>query len=214
MGRGSSGAPRVNNASAGGGSSGGGGGGSVEATDAALRGRSGLISEKRMTNDEKQSLHWYQSAGHDRINAELRGSAKIRDQYTFDRTVGNIDGIMKRSKLNRDVTVYRGVLRETDHAQAEIARMKPGAIIRDRGYVSTTINPAVAKRFGSDDVHIRIRVPKGTHAIYMPKARPLSMVSRGKHNEYELLLARNLNYRVVSRRKHGNQIRITLEVVP
>lgn len=186
---------------------------STEDTDAALR-SAGLVADKRMSDEERTSLQWYQGVGHDRINAELRGSARVRDQYTLDRTTENLDSIMDRSKLNREVTVYRGMYPETPQAEAEVARFQPGATVRDLGYVSTTASTDVAQRFGSDAVNISIRVPKGTPAIYMPTAAPLRMTSQGKQNEYELLLGRNLEYRVVSRTERDDGVDIELEVIP
>lgn len=186
---------------------------SLEDTDAKLR-DAGLVTDTQMTDDERTSLQWYQGVGHDRINAELRGSTKIRDQYTLDRTTENLDSIMDRSKLDQEVTVYRGMYPETPQAEAEVARFQPGATVRDLGYVSTTASTDVAQRFGSDAVNISIRVPKDTPAIYMPTAAPLRMTSQGKQNEYELLLGRNLEYRVVSRTERDGGVDIELEVIP
>jgi hypothetical protein len=192
-----------------------GGGSSSDATakaDRSLR-KAGLITHKQMTTEEERSLHSYQSSGHDRINAELRGSRAIRDQHTHDTVTGNIDRVMARSKLKHDVTVHRGIYLDTPHAEAELAKWKPGETIRDPGYVSTTASHDVAKRFGANQVHVTIRAPKGTPAIYMPTARPLSMTSRGSHNEHEVLLGRNLNYRVVSRKDTPGHTAIEVEVV-
>ena len=159
-------------------------------------------------------MQWYQCVGHDRGNAELRGHAKVRDQHTLDTTTGNLDQIMDRSKLKHDVTVHRGMYTETPGAEAQLASWKPGKTIKDPGYVSTTVNPDVAKRFGGDQVEVRIHAPAGTPAIYMPTAHPLRGTSHGSHNEHEVLLGRNLNYRVVSKDRVGGKTTVELEVVP
>lgn len=185
-------------------------------TDASMR-QQGLITDKQMTQDERTSLQWYNANGHDRINAELRGTAPVRDQATLDRTTRNLDSIMARSRLRTEAEVHRGTLLETPEAQQMAARWQPGATFRDNGYVSTTVSRRVAEDFGADvepapgvqTVAMRIRVPPGTSAIYMPTARPLS-----RADEQELLLNRGLNYRVLSRTESGGRITLDLEVVP
>jgi hypothetical protein len=189
-----------------------------ENTDDATLRSAGLVTDKKLKPAQATSLQWYQGVGHDRINAELRGSERIRDQYTLDNTTRILDSIMQRSRLQQPVTVQRGMLLETSEAQAQIARWQPGTTFRDPGYVSTTVSPDVARRFGAgvtpgDDsvqtVDVRIRVPAGTPAIYMPTAQPLRAVA-----EQELLLGRNLTYRVVERTEQDGKITVVLEVVP
>jgi hypothetical protein len=193
----------------------------AEDADAALRDE-GLITQDDLTQEERTSLQWYQGNGHDRINAELRGSAPVRDEWTLDRTTTNIDSIMERSRLKHGIETYRGMLLETPEAQAEIARWQLDTIFKDKAYLSTTVSRDVAGRFGAggdpfpgvQTVDVRIRAPAGTPGVYMPTAQPDRMVSRGANNEFELLLGRDLSYRVINRTEQGGRIVIELEIVP
>jgi hypothetical protein len=188
-----------------------------QAADAAMR-RQGLVKDSDMSQKEKQTLQWYQSVGHDRINTELRGVNPVRDQWALDNATGNLDTLMQRSRLKSNVEVHRGMLLDTPASQAVLDRWQPGATFSDPAYLSTTFDPAVARGFGAGvspapgvrSVDVRIRVPAGTPGIYMPSARPLS----GVKNEYELLLGRNLNYRVVSRTDEGGRTSIEIEILP
>ena len=51
----------------------------------------------------------------------------------------------------------------------------------------------------------------GTKAIYMPKANPLRAVNK---QEQEVLLDRNLRYKVTKRTETNGKIILHLEVVP
>ncbi len=174
-----------------------------------------LDHKYRLSADERTSLNWYTGAGHDKINNALRGGGGV-DQQTLDRTTGNLDRIANRSRVDVPVQVHRGVLVEDTAGRAYLASLRPGSVHTDKGYVSTTTDKGIAKRFGfggkgrdgTTAVSITIRVPKGTPAIHMSSARPHQGI-----NESEVLLGRNLRYRVVSRKNTPGHARITLEVV-
>lgn len=191
------------------------------AADAAMR-RQGLVKGSDLSKTEEHTLAWYQGTGHDRINAELRGVIPTRDPYTLDRATSNLDTVMQRSRLKSNVEVHRGMLMDTPEARAVLDRWQPGATFSDPAYVSTTFSRDVAQQFGAGvtprsdvkTVDVRVRVPAGTPAMYMPTARPNSGVSSGTANEYELLLGRGLNYRVVGRSDEGGRVTVDLEVMP
>ena len=193
------------------------GGGS--SSDAPLKGDAAsdaLKGKVRLSTDERTSVNWYSGVGHDKINNALRGNAKM-DQDTLDRTTGNIDRVMKRNRTSADVELHRGMLSEDEAGHAHLASLKPGQTYTDKGYVSTTTDKGTAKNFGyggkgqdtTTAVSMDIRVPKGTPALHMGSARPHQGI-----DESEVLLGRNLTYRVVSRKDTPGHSHLTMEVVP
>lgn len=100
------------------------------------------------------------------LSAEL---ADLRDQ---------LDSVFEddRIYLEEDVVVFRG-------AAIDTSEIKQGDVYQDKGYLSTSADPAVAVRFSSTVV--AITVPKGYPAAYLP--------ALGMSGEAELLLPRDTN---------------------
>ena len=74
------------------------------------------------------------------------------------------------------------------------AMMQPGVTFRDKGFISTTINPDLAFESydGEADWKIHINVPKGSKGIYVAEKSNYAW-------EKELLLPRNSEMRVTGK---------------
>lgn len=174
-----------------------------------------LKQDVKLSTDEQTSINWYAGAGHDKINSALRGNTTI-DEYTLDRTTSNIDRVLNRYRTSVDVELHRGMLAEDEAGRAYLEQLQPGQTYRDKGYVSTTTDKSTAGMFGYGGqgqdgtiaVSVDVRVPKGTPALHMGSARPQQGI-----DESEVLLGRDLEYRIVSREDTPGHSHITMEVV-
>lgn len=144
--------------------------------------------------------------------------------------VPSIDNVMSRSELKKAGMAYRGVRDPSAFYEALGVKttggffnrpldpdFKPQDIIglsyREPGYISTTLDREVLEEFSSGGgIKLEVRVPKGAHAVYIPKT--------GVHEyESELLLERDLTMRVVDvkvkKKADGwEDITVVTEVVP
>lgn len=176
---------------------------------------------KRLTTNQEQSLHYYQSQGHETVNRVLRGEAATeRQRNDAERTVKNIDQVMQRSRVTENVEVHRGMVVTDPAAHAALSRMQPGAVLREDGYMSTSADPEVIKRFGGGSgwdnpypgdtpVTMRVRVRAGTRAAYMPATRRHSQAN----SEKELLIDRGATYQVTDRRESNGRVEIDVDVL-
>lgn len=100
--------------------------------------------------------------------------------------VDALDRVLARGALTEDVTVLREVDPHTlGVTLSRDAATLTGRAILDRGYLSTTVDPAGAASGAAQPVLLELRVPPGTPAAYLD---PFS-THRG---ERELLLGRGL----------------------
>lgn len=107
--------------------------------------------------------------------------------------VAGMDKLMKHSVIPENVTALRGISADV-HKKLE---KKVGSIVRDKGFVSTTLYSQVlrvANEYGEYpyEAEIRIKVPKGTRGIYVDRARDYGT----GRNEFELILDRGLKFKV------------------
>lgn len=155
------------------------------------------------SDDEKDAVETYISAGYGFVNSMLRGSSKGDDDTREQ--LGHLDAVMKRSKLSRDVAAFRGVDRGRVLFGDSLDGDMTGLEWREKGFSSTTVNPDVADDFTlSDDdegdgdstpVKMRIVLPKGTAAIQ----------GSDLDSEAELIIGRDSGFRVVKDRGEDSE---------
>jgi len=168
----------------------------------------GGSSEIKQLNEEQESaVRWYGSTvGHQNINDYLRygkvtiqregtvirdppeGLLKMKKEY-IDSVVSNIDSSM--NPLKEDTQVIR-VLRGEG-----ISRHTEGAVIEDKGYMSTSTDMSFADKWKygplSENIEtgliLILNVPRGTKVLDVSK-------TSADYSESELLLQRGLSYKV------------------
>jgi hypothetical protein len=167
---------------------------------------------------EARALRAYQGTGYQDINAALRSGKRGNAEERA--VIAGVDSTMQRSRLREPAEVHRGMVVQPGTPAARILdSLRPGATFRDSGYTSTTVDKSVADNFtrsgarGASQVAVKIRVPVGARAVYMNSVLPKQgMLDFTK--EREMLLDRNTQFRVVSRRDGRNgKVEIELEVV-
>ena len=147
---------------------------------------------------ESRTLLAYQQAEYRRINAQLRVAARRPldtlpsrevDLAVDPADVQRLDSLTTRTTLPETVTVYRGFRRSTPPATA---RAWIGSTMRDDGFLSTSLSPAVAEDFAYDGAY------NGTvYQITLPAGTPAAWVDRHRsREEAEVLLPRSSRFQV------------------
>lgn len=129
-----------------------------------------------LTPEERSSYNYYTADGYKHLNKYLRGYPYgRRDREELQRHVTNLDSAIRKYTFPHDTIVYRGIRHQN---LDELV----GKTATDKGYVSTTLHPSIARLFAATSTHhhvARILIPGGTH------------VGVGNRSENELLLPRN-----------------------
>ena len=150
-----------------------------------------LIGLQDVSVDEQVALGAYQQAAFTRINGDLR-TGTLNSDSLYGGYVQQIDGAMARSSISQSVVVYRGM------PTSLVDKLSVGDSFTDAAYVSTSFHSERAAHFAMGDrVLATIRVPGGHNAIYMKKVTGING-GVNNTNEYELLLPRNTEFKVVS----------------
>ncbi len=155
----------------------------------------------KATDDEKEALTYYTGSGYVNINRLLSGTYNGADPAGFARVAEDINRLLQRSVIDRDMVVYRGTRMKYYEDGWEIGDVHSAGMM-----TSTTLSRKLATDF-NDEALLEIRVPKGTKGLYADG------LSRYKDQEAEVLLPPSTKFKVVSRKKTSNGVHIVLEVV-
>lgn len=139
---------------------------------------------------EQEAVLAYSFQGDRRVNGLLRnGEVAPEDRANVEAEVNRLDSVMSKTEVPEDTLVYRGL---TDMP----AGLAEGQDFTEKGYMSTTVSPNVAKQFaqqksengpripGKQPAIVKIKVPKGVNGIHMQQMSHYP-------TENELLLHRN-----------------------
>ena len=137
-----------------------------------------------LSSDQRKTLLAYQKTEHGDINDALREEGPLSPK--IKKQTDNMDAALDKATLTEDATVYRGLAQDTLPA----GNME-GAVLTDRGYISTSASAKVAKSFSTDEgAFVEIRLKPGDKALFMD-----SLSNRG---EFEFLLPRDTSFLVRS----------------
>lgn len=114
-----------------------------------------------------------------------------------------LDSVFSKAKLPENSVLIRA--EGKGHPLYDAAKyLNVGDKYQSKGYDSTSLNPN--HTWGSSDVKIVYRAPKGIPAVYCN-----AFGSEHFSSEYEVLLGRNLSWNVVGKAVHGSSITLTVE---
>lgn len=113
-----------------------------------------------------------------RLNTALRKKQFNEDEHPHSdltKIAKNLDGLMKRSSLHRDMMLFRAFGSDNFYSKAGDGSIKRGSVIEDLGYVSSSPARSTADMFHADampvwgkkPVYMNIKAPKGTKGIYV-----------------------------------------------
>lgn len=162
---------------------------------------SGTRRAPSVSDAEMRAVHEY---GNDaqRINDQIRrGKMSTR----VARTVRQLDGLMKRSRTDSDIEVWRGSATGTDIFEGDLDRDLTGVAWTEDAFASTSADRRVAAQFAGmfgdreSPVLMRIVAPRGTGALTLSDWEEGGF-GLGGVSQAEVLLERGLRYRVVGDR--------------
>ena len=140
---------------------------------------------KKFNPSEREAIDAYSMGAYQDINDYLNG--KYPDYKIGKEITKDIDNAILKYDLVDDVITYRGT------SKKYYSELKVGDEFSLKMYCSTSLNENIAKTFMEDKknaIMLEIRVPKGTPSLYVG--------DNGAYEfEAELLLGRNLNYKVI-----------------
>lgn len=171
-----------------------------------------------MNSNLRDALDDYQTDGFGALNSYLRHPDAWSDPDDPDVYAESV--ILRETKvpaltramrdapeLDREVVAWRGA------SGKALAGLKPGTVVRDDGFVSTTMWKSYAAgiarsginhmRDGRASTLFKIVLPKGSQALYLTD-------HGGEAYEYELLLQRGARFRVGKMATVGNQSVVVL----
>ena len=163
-----------------------------------------LFNKIRKNREIEDAINSYIGDDFVHIN-KLLANGKIEDNEKLKNISENIDKLMNKFKLDDDIVVYRGTEKKY-YINKQI-----GSDFTEKVYYSTSYNKEIAKDFanvekditGNDGILLEIRIPKNTKCVYIGENNKI-------HDEGEILLSRNLKYKVINRK---NDNYILLEVI-
>ena len=142
--------------------------------------------EKGLSQSQKNAIEDYRHDAWRELNEGLRTTGVEGLSPSQKKMVKNLDAALAKHPLPEPVTVVRSV--DLMSAGIDRSQLKPGAMIIDKGYTSTSLDPNkawVGQR-------LEIRLPAGTPAAYV------NYVGEGNTTELELLVGREVEqYRIV-----------------
>jgi hypothetical protein len=149
-----------------------------------------------LAQEERAALVRYQEVSFGDINMSLRGQASSAGNYQSD--IAQLDSAMGKAQIPHNAIVYRG-LKGTPNMQV-------GDSIMDSGFVSTTCSRNAAENYlhqRAGDTLFEVKVKRGQTGLYMDAV--------SSKEEYELLLPRGSQFRIIGQRTdtvRGNPITI------
>lgn len=163
---------------------------------------------KKLTKAERKALINYSKNNYKDDNGYLR-SGKAKNKNTPNE-VKNIISALKKGKLTKSMTVFRGVDYESFKLGLHGQKMHVGAKYLDPAFQSTSIYKNVALGFtnidkirSNENILLKINLPKKSNGAYL---FPLS-----KNNfEYEFLM--NANQKMVIKKIQNAKSKIEIQV--
>ena len=153
----------------------------------------GPTSNYKAINSQLRSTNGYQQLS-DSISIPWLQS----DRASLKSTIDDLDTVVNSSRLDRDMTLYRGV--PFDIVKHQIATLQPGDHLNDQGYMSTTMNKQHATYFAGSNNLMIIHAHRGDTAFPVPQALA-GGTSTGKPEE-EVIFPRDTVLRFDGK-KHG-----------
>ncbi|MEU7489524.1 ADP-ribosyltransferase, partial [Streptomyces sp. NPDC042319] len=143
-----------------------------------------------LSPESRQALKTYSGNEYDLINSHLRFGDKLDD--SLKRTIEEMDKVMGARPVPEDVMIVRGT--GVDHIKIDGRPLKSpaemeGGVFDDKAFTSTALGKTPPPPFDLKPVHMHLRVPKDTPALWIDHLSSFP-------GERELLLAKGSEYKV------------------
>jgi len=177
--------------------------------------QTGFISS--LSKSESSAITSYTGSGY-RVNDYLRGSVStLKDKYKKTNT--DLEKALAKSTLTKGVVTHRAASLEAlfgaEGSSIGYIKRHPeslqelkGAVIKDRGFMSTSLNKGTVEGMEGSNVMFNIKAPKGTHAAYVES---LSIYKE----ESELLFQKGSSMKVdsISWDKKSNSVIVNASII-
>lgn len=143
----------------------------------------------------------YRTSGYHGINSRLRGDPNYAERADKKRSIDMLEELLLSGvDLPYDITVHRGLGRNP----APFERNKRGDEVGNLGFLSTSIDPRIARDFTSMDSPLlaEIDIPAGTKFLPLPGS------------ERELLFAPRNTFQIEDIRQRGNERLMKARMLP
>ncbi len=154
-------------------------------------------SASTISEREIKALQGYTGTESEGINEYLRTyEGKVPEkESTFRDSIVGLDTLSKKVVTNRNILVYRGLrFRDSDSLMAFIDKLRGGSFI-DNGFISTSLDPAVATSFMSESMNViklEIEISKGSFIIDVGKIEQIKNLA--PTGEKEIILPRGSKF--------------------
>lgn len=161
--------------------------------------QAGLAQGSTMTASEQQAVKAYSGSAYTTINNTLRSGGAMSPQAQ------NLQNAVMKHTAIKDLVLTRGLSQGalTAMGVSDIGQLKPGGVITDKGFVSTTRKTATAEQFSQGGYALKVIVPKGKSVM------PMKHLSHYA-SEDEFLLPAGSQFRVIG--VTANKV-VTVELV-
>jgi hypothetical protein len=123
--------------------------------------RPSRTTEVNYTASDAIAINYYQMSGYKAVGETLRQSVSS-DRRTVDYIV-SLNKALQKAKLHSPITLFRGI--NGDYAK-ELSRLKPGAVIEEPSFSSTTPSEKGALSFAKEGgVILQVEAPAGLPAL-------------------------------------------------
>jgi ABC-type Fe2+-enterobactin transport system substrate-binding protein len=152
---------------------------------------------RSFSDQQHIELKDYAEGNYKNLNGYLHNTDSVRKDRpqlaaAYDKQIAHIDAALAKSKLSKDIVVYRGI--QSEYALTNADKLV-GRTVNADGFQSTSLNRNVAENFASQgrgSLVLEITARKGTNAINMEPFK-----TNGNSGEQEILFG------------HGKQIKVT-----
>ena len=161
----------------------------------------------QLTKAERAAVSDYTGSAFGAINSVLRNEGFNPESFpnsNITKQVNAIDSALQRGTLQEGAILYRGFSANNITSALESGQLKPGMLITDTGFMSTSARHEEA--FGGT-IQLRIFAPPGTKGLYV---EPISHFK----GEREFILPRNTTVAVRGIHKAGSHWNLDVEVIP
>jgi len=168
----------------------------------------------QLSEDEAKAVRQYIGSYYSNMNADLRGG------YTLNSKAENrkklIDSAIHKQRLDKPITVYRGVSGDIFGVgrNIELNEIEPfiGKTVWDKAFMSTSFEKEGAFH---DDILLNIKVPAGKGiGIDISKHLPSKIENSAKEREAEFLIARDCGLKILAVKKVDNRFEVDAELIP
>lgn len=156
-------------------------------------------NQRRLTGPEQFAVSDYKNTGYAHINESLRKETPVSESVR--RQIDTLDRLINESTLDESAVLFRVL----DGKRVGDRYLKPGVVVTDKGFLSTSTSEHAAMRAVKDALGtvktptvIEIRAPKGSRALDMEGTRVGPSLVHGMGDEGEMLLPRGSSLRIIS----------------